>query len=95
MLREETYLGSAEGASAYIDVTNAGRKLVQELQEILATRQLLVVGLRSASDRGDAAAVDLAEGLAHLTKRHDAVLEQLARTIPPAGTPYRLKVRAA
>ena len=72
-----------------------GRQLVRDLQLLLAERQQLVVTLRQAAASGDASTADLAEGLAHLTARHDALLDRLASAVPPAGTPFRRKLPAA
>jgi len=72
-----------------------GRQLVRDLQQLLAERQQLLARLRKAAACGDTSTTDLAEGLAHLTARHDALLDRLAHLVPPAGAPFCPKRRAA
>ena len=88
-------LGARGGTVAGGEPLADGRQLVRDLQLLLAERQQLVVRLRRAASCGDASTADLAEGLAHLTARHDALLDRLASAIPPAGTPFRRRLPAA
>ena len=90
--------GSVGGVSTPVasrETLADGRQLVRDLQVLLAERQQLVVRLRQAAACGDESTADLAEGLAHLTSRHDALLDRLACALPPAGTPFRRKLPAA
>ena len=91
MLENHNHRSHGAGRDAQAD----GRQLVLALQELLAERQRLLTRLRHAASRGDAATADLAEGLACLTTRHDALLDRLARAVPPASAPYRSTVPAA
>lgn len=88
-------VGKRSSTVSVRDPSPNGRQLVRDLQQLLAERQQLVVRLRQAAACGDTSTTDLAEGLAHLTTRHDALLDRLARMVPPAGAPFHPKRPAA
>ena len=88
-------VGKIGGTVSGREPSASGRQLVRNLQLLLAERQQLVARLRVAAACGDTSTTDLAEGLAHLTVRHDALLDRLARTVPPAGGPFHPKRPAA